>query len=417
MEIVDSTTGLYDDFGWDVFNRNEDQLFFLDFDNYDLGIYYRLNDGSDYQFTGQTFQNGQIYYLEVDMDFGRNTWNASLDGVSIVQGQPISATNTVARDLGDIDATWLQTSGTFGNNYMLFDDYYVSAQPSQAPRIITPLQDISITVGNNTNFLVVVDSPLPVTYQWLFNGSTLAGATDALLTLNNVTFAQAGSYSVVVSNSAGIVTSTAMLTLAQLPNLAPYKPAGWSDKIVAATNSSSTLDAGIIYSDQDVYVSWAVVNNATTGNVVQRFYTYLYLDGVLNYSWYTDGLNAGFYVYVTSYDIGKLASGPHTLRIDTDATSVVPESNKNDNSYTKSIMVSSTNNSRPVLSSPSRSGNGPFQFTLSGIPQRSYQILASTNLTTWSVLATLSNANGVLQYADPTATNFSRRFYRSQLVP
>jgi len=355
----------------------------------------------------------------VDMDFGRNAWNASLDGVSIVQGQPISATNTVARNLGDIDATWLQTSGTFGNNYMLFDDYYVSAQPSQAPRIITPLHDISVTVGNNTNFLVVVDSPLPVTYQWLFNGSSLAGATNASLTLNNVTFAQAGSYSVVVSNSAGIVTSTAVLTLAQLPNLAPYKPAGWSDKIVAATNSSSTLDAGIIYSDQDVYVSWAVVNNAATGNVVQRFYTYLYLDGVLNHSWFTDGLNAGFFVYVTNYDIGKLASGPHTLRIDTDATSVVPESNKNDNSYARSVMVSSTNSSRPVLSSPSRSGNGPFQFTLSGIPQRSYQILASTNLTTWSVLATLlnSNANGLLQYSDPTATNFSRRFYRSQLVP
>jgi hypothetical protein len=419
MEIVDSTTGLYDDFGWDVYNQNGDRLFFLDFDNSNLGIYYRLNDGSGYQFTGQTFQNGQIYYLEVDMDFGRNTWNASLDGVSIVQGQPISATSTVARNLGDIDATWLQTSGTFGNNYMLFDDYYVSAQPSQAPRIITPLQDISVTVGNNTNFLVVVDSSLPVTYQWLFNGASLAGATNASLTLNNVTFAQAGSYSVVVSNSAGIVTSTAALTLAQLPNLAPYKPAGWSDKIVAATDSSSTLDAGIINSDQDVYVSWAVVNNATTGNIVQRFYTYLYLDGVLNHSWFTDSLNAGFYVYVTGYDIGKLASGPHTLRIDTDATSVVPESNKNDNSYTKNIMVSSTNSSRPVLSSPSRSGNGPFQFTLSGIPQRSYQIQASTNLTTWSVLATLlnSNANGLLQYSDPTATNFSRRFYRSQLVP
>jgi hypothetical protein len=418
MEIVDSTTGLYDDFGWDVFNENG-QLFFLDFDNYDLGIYYELNDGSGYQYTGQTFQNGYIYYLQVTMDYGRNTWSATLDGTTLVQNQPISAANNVPLNLGDIDATWLQTSGTFGNNYMLFDDYYVSAQPSQAPRIITPLQDTSVTVGDNTNFLVVVDSPLPVTYQWLFNGANLAGATNASLTLNNVTFAQAGSYSVVVSNSAGIVTSTAVLTLAQLPNLAPYKPAGWSDKIVAATNSSSTLDAGIIYSDQDVYVSWAVVNNATTGNVVQRFYTYLYLDGVLNHSWFTDSLNAGFYVYVTNYDIGKLASGPHTLRIDTDATSVVPESNKNDNSYTKNIMVSSTNSSRPVLSSPSRSGNGPFQLTLSGIPQRSYQIQASTNLTTWSVLATLlnSNANGLLQYSDPTATNFSRRFYRSQLVP
>jgi hypothetical protein len=228
---------------------------------------------------------------------------------------------------------------------------------------------------------------------------------------------------VVVTNSSGSVTSApAMLAVTQLPNLTPYKPAAWSDKIVAATNSTATSttaqDAGVIYSDQDIYVSWAVVNNATNGNILQRFYTYLYLDGVLNNSWFTDGLNAGFYTFVANYDLGKLASGPHTLRIDTDATGVVPESNKNDNSYARSIMVSATNNLRPLLSSPSRSGNGPFQLTLSGIPLRSYQIQASTNLTNWSVLATLvnSNGNGVLQYSDPTATNFSCRFYRSQLV-
>ena len=423
MEIVDSTTGLYDDFGWDVYNQNGQRLFFLDFDNSDLGIYYKLNDGAGYHYTGQTFQNGYIYSLQVTMDFGRNTWSATLDGATLVQNQPISATNNVPLNLGDIDATWLQSSGTYGNNYMLFDDYYVSAQPSEAPRIITPPQPTSVTVGNSTNLLVAVDSPLPVSYQWRLNGGSIPGGTGPVLTLNNVTFGQAGSYSVVVTNSSGSVTSApAMLAVTQLPNLTPFKPAAWSDKIVAATNSTATSttaqDAGVIYNDQDIYVSWAVINNATNGTVLQRFYTYLYLDGVLNNSWFTDGLNAGFYSYVANYDLGKLSSGPHTLRIDTDATSVVPESNKNDNSYTRSIMVSSTNNLRPLLSSPSRSGNGSFQFTLSGIPLRSYQIQASTNLTTWSVLTTLvnSNGNGILQYSDPAATNFRRRFYRSQLV-
>jgi hypothetical protein len=423
LEIVDSTTGLYDDFGWDVYNQNGQRLFFLDFDNYDNGVYYELNDGSGYHYTGQSFQNGYIYNLQVTMDCGRNTWSATLDGATLVQSQPISATNNVPLNLGDIDAAWLQSSGSYGNNYMLFDDYYVSAQPSEAPRIITPPQPTSVTVGNITNLLVVVDSPLPVSYQWRFNGASIPGETGPVLTLNNVTFGQAGSYSVVVTNSSGSVTSApAMLAVTQLPNLTPYKPAAWSDKIVAATNSTATSttaqDAGVIYSGQDIYVSWSVINNATNGNVLQRFYTYLYLDGVLNNSWFTDGLNAGFYSYVANYDLGKLASGAHTLRIDTDATGVVPESNKNDNSYTRSIMVSTTNNLRPLLSSPFRSGNGSFQFTLSGIPLRSYQIQASTNLTNWSVLTTLvnSNGNGVLQYSDPTATNFRRRFYRSQLV-
>ena len=417
MEIVDSSYSAYDDFGWNVFNRAGDWLFFLDFDNSDMGIYYQLNDGSGYHYSGQSFQNGQIYYLEMVMDFGRNAWNASLNGVSIVQGQPISATNTVARNLGDIDATWLQSSGTYGNNYMLFDDYYVAAQPSQAPRIITPPQDQTVTAGNSATFLVAVDSSLPVTYQWRFNGLSLAGATDALLLLNNVTFGQAGSYSVVVSSSAGSVTNTAVLTVA-LPNLAPYKPAGWSDKIVAGTNSSSTLDAGIIYSHQDVYVSWAAINNSANGDIGSRFYVALYLDGLLNQTWSCDGLAAGYYVYVASYNLSKLAVGPHTLRIEADTTGAVSESSKNDNSYTKTLIVSSTNSAPPLIISPSRTANGPFQFTLTGIPLRRYEIWASTNLTNWQVLSTLvnTNGNGALQYTDPGATNVPRRFYRGRLL-
>ena len=288
------------------------------------------------------------------------------------------------------------------------------------PFIITPPQSQTVTVGNTASFLVVADSPLPQTYQWRFNGANIAGATDPTLTLNNTSFSQAGSYTVLVANQAGSVTSSppAMLTVAQLPNLTPYKPATWSDKIVTATNSSGTLDAGIIYSHQDVYVSWAVVNNSSNGNISQTFYTKLFLDGVLSGNWYTPGLNAGFYAPVNGFDVGKLPVGSHSLRIDTDTTGVVPESNKNDNSYTKTIIVSSTNNTPPQLSSPYRSPSGPFQLTLNGIPLRSYELQASTNLTNWSVLSTVtvSNGNGVLFYSDPTATNFSRRFYRGCLL-
>jgi len=110
--------------------------------------------------------------------------------------------------------------------------------------------------------------------------------------------------------------------------------------------------------------------------------------------------------------------GSHTLRIEADTTGAVPESNENDNSYTKSLIVSSTNNVPPQLSAPSRTAKGPFQFTLTGIPLRSYEISASTNLKNWQVLTTLvnSNGNGVLPYTDPSATNFTRRFYRSRLL-
>jgi hypothetical protein len=419
MEIVDSSNSHYDDFGWDVFNRDETELFFLDFDNNNLKIYYRLNDGASFHDTGQTFQNGQVYYLEVTMDFARNLWGATLNGVNLVLGQPISARNTVPLNLGDIDAAWLEAGGAFGDNYMVFDDYYVRTEPSQVPRIITAPQDQSVTVGDSTSFLVVVDSPLALSYQWRFNGANIPGANGPVLNLDQIGFEQAGSYSVVVSNTAGgVISAPAVLTVDELPNLTAFKPAGWSDKIVAAT-SPGTNDAAAIYTSDEVYVSWAVLNSSTNGNITARFYNQLYLDGLLKQTWFTDGLQPGFYTFVLNYDLGKLTAGSHTLRLDSDTTSVVAESNENDNSYTKTITVMSTNTAAPRLGAPFISADGQFHFILTGTPSLRYEIQASIDLTNWSTLATLvnSNLNGVLQYSDPAATNLGRRFYRGRLAP
>jgi hypothetical protein len=418
MEIIDSSNLQFDDFGWTVYNRNGINLLFLDFDNYDLGIYYQLNDSPKYYSTGKTFQNGHIYYLEVTMDFARNIWSAYLDGDELVRGAPLSAAPNTPHNLGDIDATWLQANGTAGDNYMLFDDYYVTSEPSQVPRIVTPPQDQAITLGNNAEFVVVADSDLELGYQWRFNGVAIPGATTPVLFLPNVSSIQAGSYSVIVSNSAGtIVAGPAALTIAQLPNLINYKPSGWSDKIVTAT-TPGTNDAPRISPDQDIYVSWAVLNDSTNGNINSRFYSQLFLDGQLNQTWFNDGLKADFYSYVVNYDIGRLPAGTHTLRLDTDTTSVVAESNENDNSYTKTFVVISTN-AVPAMFSSFSVTNGQFQLTLSGTPGRAYEIQVSTNLINWSVLTNLvnTNASGILQFVEPVGPNFSRRFYRSHLLP
>ncbi len=63
--------------------------------------------------------------------------------------------------------------------------------------------------GGLVTLSVTATSGDPVTYQWRKDGANLAGATAATLTLNAVQAAQAGSYTVVVSNSGGSVTSTA----------------------------------------------------------------------------------------------------------------------------------------------------------------------------------------------------------------
>ena len=56
-----------------------------------------------------------------------------------------------------------------------------------------------------------------LSYQWRLNGTNLVGATGATLTLNSLNAGQAGVYSVVVSNAAGMVTSSsATLSLLSL---------------------------------------------------------------------------------------------------------------------------------------------------------------------------------------------------------
>jgi hypothetical protein len=76
-----------------------------------------------------------------------------------------------------------------------------------APSITTQPQSQSATAGANVTFSVSVSGSAPFSYQWRKNGTNIAGATSPTLALNNVQPQQAGSYSVVVTNAAGAVTS------------------------------------------------------------------------------------------------------------------------------------------------------------------------------------------------------------------
>jgi hypothetical protein len=63
---------------------------------------------------------------------------------------------------------------------------------------------------------VAATGTAPLRYQWQCNGTNLAGATKASLSLTGVTIAKSGSYSVTITNSAGSVTSDAAI-LAVVP--------------------------------------------------------------------------------------------------------------------------------------------------------------------------------------------------------
>ncbi len=77
------------------------------------------------------------------------------------------------------------------------------APATVAPSIVTQPASVTVNVGNTATFAVGVDGTGPLSFQWRRDGSNIAGATSAVLTFPDVALINAGSFSVLVTNSAG----------------------------------------------------------------------------------------------------------------------------------------------------------------------------------------------------------------------
>jgi len=85
---------------------------------------------------------------------------------------------------------------------------WLAASPASAQPIITsqPTNHFANTPGS-FNFYVGASGTAPLSYQWLFDGVPIAGATHYYLSVISPQPAQWGYYSVIVSNDSGSVTS------------------------------------------------------------------------------------------------------------------------------------------------------------------------------------------------------------------
>ncbi len=86
---------------------------------------------------------------------------------------------------------------------------------SDAPTITTQLASQTVTVGQPATFSVTGSGAAPLSYQWKKNGTAISGATSMTYTTPATATSDSGTqFTVVVSNSAGSVTSnTATLTV------------------------------------------------------------------------------------------------------------------------------------------------------------------------------------------------------------
>jgi alpha-tubulin suppressor-like RCC1 family protein len=88
-----------------------------------------------------------------------------------------------------------------------------------APAITTQPSSSTVISGGAASFSVVASGTSPFAYQWKKDGSSISGATSSTYTIASTQTTDAGSYTVVVTNSAGSVTSNPIILTILAPRL------------------------------------------------------------------------------------------------------------------------------------------------------------------------------------------------------
>ena len=107
----------------------------------------------------------------------------------------------------------LAAVGSEGTNILVRTNYIVVT--NAPPLIVAQPQNQTVSAGASATFNVTATGTPPLAFQWRFNGTNIAAATDSTYVRSNVQLADSGAYSVVVSNGFGpaAVSSNAILAL------------------------------------------------------------------------------------------------------------------------------------------------------------------------------------------------------------
>jgi len=150
---------------------------------------------------------GAYWANTLDPDY---TNNPSLSPTDPLLAVPTGTNNRVVVTVSTNNYT---LSAIFGNSYFNLNGW----QPAVIPTITSQPASQTVNQGDAATFTVAVTGLPDPGYQWLRNGASLTGETNATLSISGVQLGDAVTYSVIVSNRAGSVTSSNALLSVVVP--------------------------------------------------------------------------------------------------------------------------------------------------------------------------------------------------------
>jgi uncharacterized protein (TIGR02597 family) len=195
-----------------------------------------LNAGATANFSVQAAGNGTLAYQ----------WNRN--GTALVNGGAISGATTANLTVTGVSQA---NAGSYTcvvtNSISTATSSVATLTVIDAPAITSQPSSVSVNAGTAASFSVGATGTSPA-YKWRKNGVALSdtgnisGSATANLTVSSTTLSDVASYSVVVSNSAGTVTSAdATLTVASVPTITA-QPQNATATIGGSANFSVTAN-------------------------------------------------------------------------------------------------------------------------------------------------------------------------------
>jgi hypothetical protein len=146
---------------------------------------------SNYPLVRLTDSAGRVYYAR--------TFNWSSTGV-MTGNKPVTTEFTVPPNLPAGAYSLVVAANGISSDPVTF---------STAQLFITaPPQPQTVLQGTSASFSVTVLGAAPLSYQWLRDGTGIAGATTNVYSIAAAQASDAGGYSVIISNFSGMITST-----------------------------------------------------------------------------------------------------------------------------------------------------------------------------------------------------------------